>query len=131
VHELPFTQSLFDLVATHAANGEGGRVTDVHVVVGELSGISPECVSLYWEVVSRGSCAEGSALHFRRVPLAFVCRACEGTFGSEAVDYTCPHCGSLRVRVTAGSELNLEAIDVEPRGAPALIRTGMDAKEVT
>lgn len=114
MHELPFTQSLLDLVTTHADRAGGGSVEGVHVVVGALSGIDPECLSLYWEIVSRGSCAEGSALHIRCVPLAFLCEGCGEAFGHEGEDYVCPHCGSLRVRVTAGTERDLEAIDLEP-----------------
>ena len=53
----------------------------------------------------------------------FVCRACEGVFGKKATDYACPHCGSLRVRVTAGNELNLEAIDLKESVTPPLIRS--------
>jgi hydrogenase nickel incorporation protein HypA/HybF len=118
VHELPFTQSLLDLVTAHAERAGGGRVTDVHVVVGALSGIAPECVTLYWETVVRGSCAEGARLHFRHVPLGFACQACRHTFGGEAREYVCPACGSLAVEVTAGDERNLEAIDLEPEPVP-------------
>ena len=121
MHELPFTQSLLDLVTIHADRAGGGSVEGVHVVVGALSGIDPECLALYWEIVSRGSCAEGAVLHVRRVPLAFLCEGCGEAFGREGEDYVCPKCGSLRVRVTSGTERDLEAIDLEPDKAPTPI----------
>jgi hydrogenase nickel incorporation protein HypA/HybF len=121
VHELPFTQSLLDLVTAHARRAGGGRVRGVHLVVGALSGIDPECVALYWDAVARGSCAEGAVLHVRRVPLAFTCGACGHVFAAEHEAYACPACASLAVRVTAGDERALEAIDLDPAASPAVL----------
>ena len=112
MHELPITESLLDLVLTHAARAEAERVTDVHVVVGELSGIASESVAFYWEIVSRDTAAEGSRLHFRHVPLQFECRECGSLFERRGEGFECPSCGAKRVRVAAGDDCRLEAIDV-------------------
>ncbi|MHC5010466.1 MAG: hydrogenase maturation nickel metallochaperone HypA/HybF, partial [Planctomycetota bacterium] len=106
------------IVTSHAAEAGGGRVTGIHLVIGALSGIAPECVSFYWDIVSRGTCAEGAEIHVRHVPLAFACHACGASFESKPDDFACTSCGSLQVRVTAGSESHLEAIDLEPEATP-------------
>jgi hydrogenase nickel incorporation protein HypA/HybF len=112
LHELPITQSLLEIVLEHASRAEADRVTDVHLVVGDLSGISRECVEFYWEIVSRDTPAEGARLHFRRVPLQFECRDCGVVFERRGEEFECPSCGAKRVRVAAGDDCRLEAIDV-------------------
>ncbi len=115
MHELAITQGLLDLVLAHAARAGGGRVTGVHVVSGELSGIMDDSVQFYWDTLSEGTPAAGARLHFRRVPLAFTCLACDSRFVAGGESYACPRCGSPRVRVASGREFDLEAIDLEDK----------------
>jgi hydrogenase nickel incorporation protein HypA/HybF len=117
MHELPITQGILDVVLEHAHRGGGGRVTDVHVVAGELSGVVDECIVFYWDVISRETLAEGARLRIRRVPLEFECRGCGAVFPPGDDDFACPTCGGDRVRVVSGDGVRVEAIDVEPLAA--------------
>jgi hydrogenase nickel incorporation protein HypA/HybF len=119
MHELSITQGLLDLVLQHAARAGGGRVTGVHIVSGEMSGIVDDSVQFYWDVISAGTAAAGARLHFRRVPLRFECLACGSPFSPAGVSFDCTACGSGRVRVAAGREFRLDAIDLEDADAPA------------
>ena len=113
MHELPTTQSILDLVLEHAARAGARRVTDIHMVVGDLSRIVDESVQFYWDILSQGTIAEHARLHFARVPLRMGCRRCQAEFEPSGFDYRCPECSETRVRVVAGDELRLETIDVE------------------
>jgi hydrogenase nickel incorporation protein HypA/HybF len=117
MHELPITENLLKLVLEHAERAEAGQVTDVHLVIGALSSIMGESVQFYWDILTEGTIAAGSRLHFRRVPTTFRCNECEHRFEPAGEDFLCPACSSPRVRVVAGDDLRLEAIDVEPRVA--------------
>ncbi len=112
MHELPITQSLLDIVLDHASRVGASRVTDVHLVVGDLAGVSSDCVEFYWEIVSRETPAEGARLHFRRVPLQFECRECGVVFERSSEGFECPSCGAEQVHVVSGDDCRLEAIDV-------------------
>ena len=48
----------------HAKEARASRVTDVYLDVGEESGIDTDSVELHWPLLSEGSVAEGSILHF-------------------------------------------------------------------
>lgn len=113
VHELPMTQSALDIVLTHAAQANASRVTVVYFVVGELSGVDPECVQFHWDILSRGTSAEGARLEFRRPPFTLVCLDCAAEFTPTRAMFDCAQCSGGRVRVSGGDELRVEAIDVE------------------
>ena len=114
VHELPITQSLLELVLEHAARAGGGRVTDVHLRLGALSSVVDDSVQFYWDILAAGTAAAASRLHFQRVAVSFRCKVCEHEFEPAGEEFVCPGCASTRVRVVAGDDFQLEAIDVEP-----------------
>ena len=111
MHELSITESLLALTLQHSG---GARVTAVHVVVGDLASVVNESVQFYWDLISAGTPAAGAQLCFRRVPARFRCEACRHAYAPASEVLACPVCGSLRVKLTAGDEFYLEALDVEP-----------------
>jgi hydrogenase nickel incorporation protein HypA/HybF len=114
VHELPITQSILEITQRHAQTAGAHRVSDIYLVIGELSSIIDESVQFYWPIVSEGSIAEGARLHFRRIPTEMVCRDCETRYSpAQGEDLRCPHCGGANVRVEAGTEFYVEAIEVD------------------
>jgi hydrogenase nickel incorporation protein HypA/HybF len=113
MHELPITQSILDLVLSHAVKAGGGPVKRVHLVVGELSRVVDESVSFYWNILTEGTAAEGSELHFQHVPLEMECRECRRVFRPGNLTFHCPSCDAVRVRVVGGRDLRVEAIDVD------------------
>ena len=119
MHELPLTQSLVDLVLSHLRAAGGGRVTAVHVVIGELSGAMEDSIGFYWEILARDTPAEGAALRFRRIPFLLGCHDCDVTFPPSGTEHRCPRCGGRSLHFVAGDDLRLEALDVEPEPAAA------------
>jgi hydrogenase nickel incorporation protein HypA/HybF len=111
MHEIGVTQSLLDAALAQARQAGAGRVTAVHVVLGEQSGLAEEAVRWYWQSLSPGTAAEGAALHFRLEPAAWRCEDCGGR--TEAPAERCPGCGGGRLALVAGHGLYLEAIEVE------------------
>jgi hydrogenase nickel incorporation protein HypA/HybF len=118
MHELSITEHLLEITLRHAEAAGAARVTDLHLVVGELSSIVDDSVQFYWDIVSEGTAAAGATLHFRRVPAELLCLLC-GRRYSPRQTLPCPACGSDRVRVEAGEEFYLDAIDVVGPDNPA------------
>lgn len=120
MHELAVTEQIKEIALRHAEAAGAERITDLYLVIGDLSSIVDDSVQFYWDFVSEGTAAAGARLHFRRIPAEMVCQACEHHYSpSDAL--LCPRCDSGRVRVAAGDEFYLEAIDVEansPGGDP-------------
>ena len=64
MHEAGVTERIREIVLEHAKEAHATRVTDVYLDVGEESGIDTDSVELHWPLLSEGSVAEGSILHF-------------------------------------------------------------------
>jgi hydrogenase nickel incorporation protein HypA/HybF len=111
MHELSITEHLLEITLRHAAEAGAERVTDLHLVVGELSSIVDDSVQFYWDIISEGTTAAGARLHFRRVAAELVCQSCGARYSPREA-LPCPACGSDRIRVVAGEEFYLDAIDV-------------------
>jgi hydrogenase nickel incorporation protein HypA/HybF len=112
MHELAVTQSLLDLALKHAQAANALRITDMYIVMGELSTNVDDSVQFYWDMIAQGTPAEGATLHFKRVPAEMQCQACHAAF-PPADEYLCPHCGGAQVKIIAGEEFYLDAIDVD------------------
>ena len=113
MHELPVTQSLLKIALDHAAKANAKRITDMHIVMGELATMVDDSIQFYWDIIAKDTIAEGAALHFRRVPAEFQCMACFTKYHPKEQQLLCPNCGSVGAKILAGEEFSLEAIDVE------------------
>lgn len=112
MHELMVTESIRDIALRHAEAAGAAQITDLFLVIGELSSIVDDSVQFYWDFVAEGTIAEGATLHFRRIPAEMTCAACGHRYSPRHA-LPCPACHSGDVRVTAGEEFFLEAIEVE------------------
>ena len=112
MHELSVTEQILDIALRHAREAQAMRIRDVYLVIGELSSIVDDSVQFYWDFVSRGTIAEQSQLHFRRITAVMECDDCGHTY-SPHQHLLCPACGSRNITITAGEEFYLEAIDVD------------------
>ncbi|HEY4691448.1 MAG TPA: hydrogenase maturation nickel metallochaperone HypA [Anaerolineae bacterium] len=123
MHELAITESILEIALRHAREAGAERITDVHLVIGNLSSIVDDSVQFYWDIVAAGTPAEGARLHFRRVPIEISCLDCGSRFTPGTDDLACPACHGNRIQIVAGEEFYLEAIDVDNvlRDVPHLI----------
>lgn len=113
MHELAVTQSLLKLAVGHAEEAGASRVTDIYIEIGQLSSYVDESVQFYWDLISKGTLAEGANLHFQRIPMEMECRDCATCFKPNGVSFECPNCKSDRVTVVSGDVFQLVGLEVE------------------
>lgn len=113
MHERAVTESLLEIAVRHARQAGAHKITDLYLVVGQLSSIVDDSVQFYWDIISENTLAAGAKLHFRRIPAEMQCLDCQTRYSPDGADFLCPTCSSARVKVVAGDEFFLEAIDVE------------------
>ncbi len=113
MHELAVTQSILEIALRHAQEAEARKVTLLHLVIGQLSSIIDDSVQFYWDIVSQGTIAEGAKLEFERIPAELQCLDCNTHYHLTQEDLVCPQCQGVRIKVVAGDEFTLQAIDIE------------------
>lgn len=113
MHELAVTESILAITLKHAEQAAASRVTDIHLVIGQLSSIVDDSVQFYWDMISENTIAQGARLHFNRVAARMKCLNCGQEFEMEQRLNPCPACQSYSLQVIAGEEFFLESIEVE------------------
>jgi hydrogenase nickel incorporation protein HypA/HybF len=113
MHELSVTESILEISLRHAKKANAIRVTNLYLVIGQLASIVDDSVQFYWDIISKGTLADGAVLHFRRLPTTLVCLECNHQYTPGKDGFSCPNCKSDRIKVISGEEFFMEAIDVE------------------
>ena len=116
MHELSVAHALVGTV-TRALDGREGAVREVHISVGELSGIVPQALEFAYDVATEGTRLQGSTLVVEPIAVAVHCHACDADGELEqAWVFRCPSCGEPTADVRRGRELDLTSVvlDDEP-----------------
>jgi len=113
MHELSITQSILKIALQYAEQANAKRITDLHIVIGELASMVDDSIQFYWDIIAKDTVAEGATLHFRRVAAELQCRSCLEKYRPNREELICPKCGEVGAKIIAGEEFFLEAIDVD------------------
>jgi len=113
MHELPVTESILEIALRHAGEARTKRITDLYLVIGQLSSIVDDSIQFYWDIIARDTIAEGARLHFRRIRTRMKCQECNLEYEPQNSEFACPECSSYRVQIVAGNEFFMDSIEVE------------------
>ena len=113
MHELYATQAILERALQKAGEQNAKRITNVYIVVGEISTYTDDSVQFYWDEISKGTIAEDARLHFRHVEAELQCMTCATKYRPQEGEIVCPNCGSTGARIWSGEEFYVEALDVE------------------
>lgn len=113
MHELPVTESILQIACKHAEKARALRVTDIYLVIGQLSSIIDDSVEFYWNIISKDTLCENAKLHFTRISAELICLDCDHHYQLNNDLEPCPKCHSAHIRVVSGDEFQLESIEIE------------------
>lgn len=113
MHELAITEQIAEIAIRHGEKNSAKKITDLYLVIGELSTVIDESVQFYWDLITEDTICEGAQLHFQRVPARFLCQDCGQEYKLEAGELApCPKCGSTRMKVLEGKQFHLDSINI-------------------
>jgi hydrogenase nickel incorporation protein HypA/HybF len=113
MHEMSLAEGVLQAME-EAARREGfARVTAVRLEIGALASVEPDALAFCFDVVTRGSLAEGAQLEFVRTPGTGWCMPCGRAVVVDREHQACPECGSYQVQVTGGTQMKIRELAVE------------------
>jgi len=113
LHELSLVCSICEVINNKVAEYGADRVTEVRLVMGELSGIDETTLKSCFEMIAQSTPAEGAEMLIKRLPIKLRCRACGNEYESGIPFGKCPLCGGESIEIISGNELYIDSIAVE------------------
>lgn len=113
MHEMTITKGILDIVLDTAKKSNAKKVNEVNLIVGSLSQVVPDCVTLYFEVMAKDTIAEGAKLNITTIEAKAKCTNCGTVFPAEDMSVQCPECGDILGQMISGRELSVESIDID------------------
>ena len=113
MHEYSITESILSLALEKANEAKAAKITQINLVLGEMSGIAAECVQFYFNHISRDTAADGASLSFETRPTSLRCHKCHNVFTPVDGGLSCPECHEASIDIVTGRECYMESIEVE------------------
>ncbi|NNF23465.1 MAG: hydrogenase maturation nickel metallochaperone HypA [Rhodobacteraceae bacterium] len=112
MHEMSLCENIREILEKQARADGFARVNKVWLEVGPLSCIEPEALRFGFDVVMRGSLAEGAALDIASSHATARCLACGHVATVQRRYEACPDCKAPGLQVTSGDELKIKKLEV-------------------
>ncbi|MGA2924909.1 MAG: hydrogenase maturation nickel metallochaperone HypA [Solirubrobacteraceae bacterium] len=110
MHELSIAQAVVEIVSKHA---NGRRVQRVEMRIGHLRQVVPSALEFGFELLTADTPLQGAQLVIEDVAVQVHCQACGADTTLVEFPFACGECGKWDVRVVAGEELLVDAIEVD------------------
>ena len=113
MHEMALCESLIGVIEEQAGVHDYKRVKTVFLEVGMFSCVEPEALRFSFDLVARGTLAEGAALEIIETRPEAWCLACSQTVQIEKRFDPCPDCGSYQLQFSGGDDLRIKELEVD------------------
>lgn len=113
MHEASLVSSLLRQVDELAQMSGGGRVAEIQLDVGALSGVEPALIREAFHRLRVATGSESAEMIVNCVGLTYRCRMCGRRTATEELRFMCAICGSTDVEVEAGDSVVLRSIALE------------------
>lgn len=113
MHELSITENILKIVIDEGKKNNVNKINTINIKMGALSELLPECINYYFDIISKGTIAEGALLKVNKLPLKVYCNHCKNISETDIRNFRCTLCKSQNVTIKQGNEFYVDSIDVE------------------
>lgn len=112
MHEMSLAEGLRGIVEAQAAQHRFDRVTAIRLEIGRFAGVEKQALAFAFDVVMRGSPAEGARLEMIDLPGTALCFDCAQSVSiADRLD-PCPLCGGGKLMPQGGDEMRIKDMEV-------------------
>ena len=112
MHEYSITQQIVKIAEENAISNGAVKIERICLVVGELSGFIGESIQMYFDILSKGTLAEGAIVDIIYVKPKLKCSKCNLLFYRKRFSFECPQCGGMGLPTEIGKEFYVKDIDI-------------------
>ncbi len=112
MHEMSLCENVIQILDASAKEQGFAAVKTVWLEIGVLSCVEPEAMRFSFDVVSRGTLAEGAVLEIERVPASARCLSCLQDVRINQYGDLCPLCGGSDLQISGGDQLRVKELEV-------------------
>jgi hydrogenase nickel incorporation protein HypA/HybF len=113
MHELSIAMNIVEIAEKCAEKANAGKINEIEIEVGTLSGVVVEALEFALEVAVRNTTCECAQRIIRHIPARGRCLACSREFDIDSFIAQCPECGQFNVDLLQGQELRVKSITVD------------------
>lgn len=113
MHEISIARNVLEIVQEHVPADQRGAVRKVRLRLGCLAGVDAASLGFCFEVLVGSTPLSRAQLAVRRVPGRAGCETCGAVFDVERLGVACPSCGGTELQIRGGSELEVEAVELD------------------
>lgn len=112
MHEMALAEGVLNVIEDSARTQGFTRVKTVRLEIGRLAAVEPEALRFSFDVVKRGTIAEGAVIEIVDVPGRAWCMKCGDTVAIDERGAACPACGSYQLQVSGGEDMRVSELEV-------------------
>ncbi|KEO55985.1 hydrogenase maturation nickel metallochaperone HypA [Thioclava pacifica] len=112
MHEMSIAEGIRGVIEDSARANSFDRVTRVRLEIGRFAGVETDALEFAFDVVMRGSVAEGAELQIIDLPGKALCYDCAEIVEIEHRLDPCPKCGGGKLLAQGGEEMRIKDMEV-------------------
>lgn len=112
MHEMSLCEGILQIIEDQSRANSFNRVKRLRLEIGRLSGVEISALRFGFDVVMRGSPAEGAELEIIELPGKAYCFGCGETVEVDTRLSSCPKCKGNQLTPAGGDEMRIKDMEV-------------------
>jgi hydrogenase nickel incorporation protein HypA/HybF len=113
MHEMGIAMRIVEIaISAIPPDIEDARIERVNLKVGRLTAVVPESLRFCFSIASSDTPLAGASLEIEETPIVVECDECGAETTIERPLFACGECGSGKVTIVSGRELDILSIEV-------------------
>lgn len=113
MHELSLCEAMLGIMEEQARKRGFRKIYRVCLGVGILSSVEPEALKFSFDIVTKGTLAQGAQLEIEIIPASAQCFSCGYQMGILNYDDLCPNCGGQQFQIEDADALCIQQLEVK------------------
>lgn len=110
MHELSIVTSIIKTAEYEVETSGGGRIVEIILEIGKLSGVEIQSLHFVWELCAKDSVLDKTKVTILEPEGKASCAECETEFILEKIYDSCPKCNSPFKIIISGKELKIKKL---------------------